>query len=298
MLLVLTGCTAPEIDPTMVSKETTTAQSGPIPIPSPQLAPPTESEKPVEEPTPTPEVSSSPSAIPEVVETAKPKPSPKPTPMPTTEPVVPVVKFKKINEVLYTTQGLNVRNGPGSSYTIIDSLNSGDEITVDAELGNWKRIEGSELWVHSGYLTSINPVEAQAASTKTLETEIKTILVNYGCPTAEVILDDARLGEVANGKANWGANQVLIRSTVPKERIVYVVAHECMHLRQYDVYGGDISQLEIDANKVYGGVNFEGLEQQADCMTQTLGIATFHYTTKCSGARGKSAKAVLAGKVA
>lgn len=290
MLLALSGCSVPEIDPTVASKETTAAQSAPTPTVAPPVPSPSKSEEPKVETKQTPTVSATPIETPKATESAK------PSPLPTTKPVVPIVEFKKIDEILYTTQGLNVRNGPGSTYKIIDALNTGDEIPVDAEFGNWKRIQGSSLWVHSGYLTSVNPKEAQETSTQALTGEIRTLLSNYGCPTAGVILDDARLGPVANGKADWSANQILIRSTTPKERLTYVVAHECMHLRQYDAYGGDISQLELDANKVYGGVNFEGLEQQADCMTQTLGIATFHYTTKCSGARGKAAKTVLSGK--
>lgn len=280
MVFLLSACVPNiAIDNTAVQSETAAPTKQPVvSTPEPEVEP-----TPIFKPTPPPTV------------------TPVPTPIPTaptlpTAPVTPIIELKEVSGIFYTTQNVNVRSGPGTTHRIVDSLNAGDEIETDAEYPNWKRIKGSSLWVHAAYLTSEKP--APPPSLDTLNVEVNTIMSNYGCPTANVIFDDARLGEVANGKADWTANTVLIRSTTAKERLNYVVAHECMHLRQYDAYGGDTGQMEKDMNQIYGGVNFEGLEQNADCMTQQMGISVYSYTTKCKGDRGKAAATVLAGKPA
>lgn len=103
------------------------------------------------------------------------------------------------------------------------------------------------------------------------------------------------MGAGANGTADWYNNTVLLNSSMPSYRFTYVVAHECVHLIQYRVYGGDINALQRDMNAIYGGSGFSGLEQNADCVTQRWGISVSNYTSSCGGARGSAAAAIAAG---
>lgn len=123
--------------------------------------------------------------------------------------------------------------------------------------------------------------------------QIAGILSRYGCGGAGIIIDDPRLGRM-NGVADWYNNTVLIRSGLGS-RLTYVVAHECVHLRQYRVFGGDVNALSATMNAIYGGSGFSGLEQNADCATRYWGIKEYHYTTNCSGARLDAAVAILNG---
>lgn len=283
-MLALSSCASAPVEPASVQRS---------PAPVIETAKPSPSPEPTPESTPTPKPSPTLEPEPLPTKTAIPLPIPTPTLKPTPTPTKPTVTIKLIDEVLYATQEVNVRNGPGVQHKVIDSLQSGDELPVDAESEGWKRIAGSELWVSGKYLTKTKPVPQD--STKELTAEIRQILKTYQCPSAKIILDDPRLGEYSNGVADWHANTILVRSTLPKERLTYVVAHECMHLRQYNVYGGDLEKLSADMNKVYGGYNFDGLEENADCMTKAVGISTYHYTTECGGERGRAAKKLLSG---
>lgn len=199
--------------------------------------------------------------------------------------------------VRYTITDLNVRSGPGSEYEIIDYLNKGDEIRVDATIEYWQRLEGTNYWVSSGYLNKSKPVDLSQVEEDKKRATLEKLAGKYGCSTATVILDDPRLGSVANAKADWGANSILFRSTSPQSRWDYLIAHECSHLLQYGIYGGDIDKLSSDMNKIYGGVNYEGLEQNSDCFVYAVNPKNtqWHYTQECSGKRGEAASAILSG---
>lgn len=247
-----------------------------------------------EAPLPTETVPESPSPTEEIsTEEATPTPTEETKPPEITTPPVEIIAIKG---EYYTTTGLNVRTGPGSEHPVIDELNKGDKIPVDAESGTWKRIAGSSYWVSGLYLSKTLPEEVDNSNAKGLEPKVRKILNSYGCSSVGIVFDDPRLGEVANGKADWSANQVLIRSTTPTDRLTYVIAHECMHILQYQAYGGDIDSLAKDMNKVYGGNGYEGLEQNADCMTQAKGIKVYNYTKQCDGSRGAAAKSVINGQ--
>ncbi|MPV51032.1 hypothetical protein GCG21_13655 [Pseudactinotalea sp. HY160] len=126
------------------------------------------------------------------------------------------------------------------------------------------------------------------------KSRIAGILSTYGCGGAGISIDDPRMGKGANGTADWYNNTVLIRSGLTG-RLNYVVAHECVHLKQYRIYGGNLDALQADMNRIYGGTGFSGLEQNADCVTRRWGISQYHYTTSCGGARGKAAAAIAGG---
>jgi hypothetical protein len=124
------------------------------------------------------------------------------------------------------------------------------------------------------------------------------ILNRHGCKSSKIRLNDKRLGRYANGAADWHNNTILLRSTMPAYRLNYVAAHECMHMRQYRAYGGNVKALSAAMNKIYGGRGFTGLERNADCMTRAVGITVTNkaYASSCKGTKGKAAKRILAGK--
>lgn len=266
-----------------------------LPLPSQNIAP---------KPTSSPMMSVTPSPTPSSTVTEKPvetiTPSPSPSEKLTDKKALEIEqKSIKTHEPLvrYTITDLNVRSGPGSEYEIIDYLNKGDEIRVDATTEYWQRLEGTDYWVSSGYLNKSKPVDLSKVAEDKQRSALEKLAGKYGCSTATVILDDPRLGSVANAKADWGANSILFRSTSPQSRWDYLMAHECSHLLQYGIYDGNVDKLSSDMNKIYGGVNYEGLEQNSDCFVYAVNPANtqWHYTQECSGKRGEAARAILSG---
>lgn len=298
-LLALTGCGI------VNSNQTSTVDPNPIPVES--IDPVTE--KPTETPSPTPTVQPTPTpsvTTPTPDSTTAPpsetiSPSPSPSETMTDEKAIEKEKEDiRIHEPLvrYTITQLNVRSGPGTEYEIIDYLNKGDEIRVDATVEYWQRLEGTSYWVSSGYLNKEKPVDLSESEENKKRSALEKIAGKYGCTTATVIIDDPRLGSVANAKADWGANSILFRSTAPQSRWDYLMAHECSHLLQYDIYGGNIDKLSADMNKIYGGVNYEGLEQNSDCFVYAVNPKNtqWHYTQECAGKRGEAAQAIIQGR--
>lgn len=68
--------------------------------------------------------------------------------------------YKEVNETVYTTQKVNVRSGPGSSYEKLGSLKKGAKVTRTGIGDNgWSRIEfeGKVGYVYSDYLSKTKP---------------------------------------------------------------------------------------------------------------------------------------------
>lgn len=55
----------------------------------------------------------------------------------------------------YATSGVNVRNGPGTEYRVVDQLQRGEWVDIDRCVGSWcfVRKSGPDGWVSSRYLT-------------------------------------------------------------------------------------------------------------------------------------------------
>ncbi|WP_156250787.1 hypothetical protein [Pseudactinotalea terrae] len=165
-----------------------------------------------------------------------------------------------------------------------------------AELERQRRAQQrTESTSTSGSGSGGSSSSTSSASTGGKTDQARAVLSRYGCGSAGIRWDDSRLGGWANGKADWYHNTILLRSAMPSSRFTYVIAHECVHLIQYRVYGGNVDALAADMNRIYGGSGFSGLEQNADCVTQRWGISTYNYTTSCGGARGDAAAAIAAG---
>lgn len=128
-----------------------------------------------------------------------------------------------------------------------------------------------------------------AAPATSYRDRVAGLLATYGCAGASFIIDSPRLG--AGAATDMSSGQIYVTSGITS-RLTYVVAHECVHLRQLQVYGYDTASLQADMNAIYGGSGMGGLEQNADCVTQRWGIAQWNYTSLCGGARGDAAAAI------
>ena len=72
---------------------------------------------------------------------------------------------KKYTRYVDVNTSLNVRKGPGTNYSIVDSLKDGEKVTVYETKSGWSRI-GSSRWVSSEYLTSKKSSSSSSYSTK------------------------------------------------------------------------------------------------------------------------------------
>jgi hypothetical protein len=74
----------------------------------------------------------------------KPEPAPAPVPEPKGEKYI----------VTNVSSWLNVRNGCGKDYPVVDKLYNGEEVTVYETKNGWARISNDmDLWVSMDYLT-------------------------------------------------------------------------------------------------------------------------------------------------
>ena len=70
------------------------------------------------------------------------------------------VKFTQVDEVVYATTAVNVRKGPGMSYSVISYLTYGQAVQRTGVGSNgWSRViyNGKEAYVSSKYLTKTKP---------------------------------------------------------------------------------------------------------------------------------------------
>lgn len=85
---------------------------------------------------------------------ATPTPTPKPTPTPTPKPVITETSA---SGTYYAKGELNVRSGPGTGYSLLKTLNTGDPVEVVAKTSNgwFKSVVGS--YVLANLVTSTQP---------------------------------------------------------------------------------------------------------------------------------------------
>lgn len=57
-----------------------------------------------------------------------------------------------MRELTVTATSLNVRTGPGTSYSVVGSLKKGATAMTNAQSGNWYEI-GTNRWIHKDYVT-------------------------------------------------------------------------------------------------------------------------------------------------
>ena len=77
---------------------------------------------------------------------------PEPIPTPDPEPEKPIGEYEVVN----VTSWLNVRNGCGKNYPVVDKLDNGEKVNVYEIKDGWARISNDmDLWVSMEYLTKV-----------------------------------------------------------------------------------------------------------------------------------------------
>ena len=61
----------------------------------------------------------------------------------------------KSNIYVVKSNGLNIRNGAGVKYKIVNVLNNGDEVYIDKKNGTWGRITNTNNWVNLKYCRKV-----------------------------------------------------------------------------------------------------------------------------------------------
>ncbi len=148
LALSLTACGQPNAEqPTDPAPST----SAPEPIATPE---------PIKDPVPEPEPEQTPAAPVETEDTQPPEE--------TESQEDEVQLFTDVNETVYATGTVNLRNGAGTSFDKAGSLNKGDSVTRigigTAEAEGWSRIQlsnGNIVYVSNSYLSTTKPVVQQ-----------------------------------------------------------------------------------------------------------------------------------------
>ena len=82
---------------------------------------------------------------------------------------------------MYTTPeiGLNLRKGPGTSYSVIRTLSKGTAVTVHSSSNGWSKISvnGVEGYVSTSFLSNTNPSTNSSTSNETTSTPTTTMYV-------------------------------------------------------------------------------------------------------------------------
>lgn len=71
----------------------------------------------------------------------------------------------------YTTEGVNVRSGPGTGYKVITKVNRGETVQVAARESGWSFVKyGSKFgWIRSDYLSKTAPAPKTSSTTTRTE---------------------------------------------------------------------------------------------------------------------------------
>ena len=130
------------------------------PAPSTSVPEPIATPEPIKDPVPESEPEQTPAAPVETEDTQPPEE--------TESQEDEVQLFTDVNETVYATGTVNLRNGAGTSFDKAGSLNKGDSVTRvgigTAEAEGWSRIQlsdGSLVYVSNKYLSTTKPVVQQ-----------------------------------------------------------------------------------------------------------------------------------------
>jgi uncharacterized protein YgiM (DUF1202 family) len=101
------------------------------------------------------------------------------------------------------SDNLNVRSGPGTTYSIVGSLSKGEKVNVIATSGTWSKI-GKDKWVSTSYLSaskvSTSVKTATTSANKTYKTKVGS---TYKLKSATTLYSKSNLsGTEYNYKAN------------------------------------------------------------------------------------------------
>lgn len=85
------------------------------------------------------------------------------------------------NAIRYTTTALNVRNGPGTEYSILETLQPGSKVCVLSEEGDWSKIEyhTETAYVATKYLTDDNSQFVEQEPETTTQKPVQMVWIPY-----------------------------------------------------------------------------------------------------------------------
>ncbi len=111
------------------------------------------------------------------------------TPTTPATPTEPEPTFSSVNETVYATGTVNIREGYNTSSKIIGSLKKGEEVTRTGVGSNgWSKVtyNGKTAYISSSYLTKTKPVEEEKsnnANLKSLVVENQEIIPSFSTAT-------------------------------------------------------------------------------------------------------------------
>lgn len=167
LLVSLTACHKPQADqPTEPDPpQTVTTTQADVSTPEPLADP--KPEPPEQAPASPDQLSDTIPAAPDEVEDTQPPEETEP------QEAEQVQLFTEVNETVYATGTVNLRNGAGTSFDKVGSLNAGDSVTRigigTGEAEGWSRIQlsdGSTVYVSNKYLSTTKPVVQQQQTSK------------------------------------------------------------------------------------------------------------------------------------
>jgi len=103
---------------------------------------------------------------------------------------------------MYITSAVNVRSGPGTSYSKVGELSKGDAVIRVGTTGSWSIIEwkSGTAYVSSGYLTPTNPNAGSGSATGSIKLQATTgVNIRKGPGTGYAILGVLDKGDTIYG---------------------------------------------------------------------------------------------------
>lgn len=136
---------------------------------------------------------------------------------------VPSTSGSSAYAVVYNTQTLNLRAGPGSSYTWLGQANNGDWVGIEGESGNWYqvRLYSGQYKGRTGYMSKnyLQRVSAAAGNTATVKNPAGTRFLNlrespsYSANVLGIFYDGATCQVINKQSDGWWYVSVQLDST-------------------------------------------------------------------------------------
>lgn len=117
----------------------------------------------------------------------------------------PTYTVEPASGVFYATTALNIRTGPGTTYSKVGSLAYAQSVTVTGKADGWYRI-GDNQWVSGSFLSTDKPVstntDTNTNTTRATSTVADAVAARYGLTVRYVAQTEC--GSVSDGTTFWG----------------------------------------------------------------------------------------------